>query len=52
MRSVRHPITSAKFPIPRDLAGFDFDASPVDRRLVMQLSDMDFSEQAHNVVRR
>jgi len=50
MRSVRYQITSAKFPIHRDLAGFDFDASPVDRTLVMQLADMDFTEQAHNVV--
>lgn len=50
MRSVRYQITSAKFPIHRDLAGFDFDASPVDRKLVMQLADMDFTEQAHNVV--
>ncbi len=50
MRSVRYQITSAKFPIHRDLAGFDFDASPVDRKLVMQLAGMDFTEQAHNVV--
>jgi DNA replication protein DnaC len=50
MRSVRYQITSAKFPIHRDLAGFDFEASPVDRKLVMQLADMDLTEQAHNVV--
>lgn len=50
MRSVRYQITSAKFPIHRDLAGFDFDASSVDRKLVMQLACMDFTEQAHNVV--
>jgi DNA replication protein DnaC len=50
MRSVRYQITSAKFPIHRDLAGFDFEASPVDRKLVMHLADMDFTEQAHNVV--
>jgi len=50
MRSVRYQITSAKFPIHRDLAGFEFDASPVDRKLVMQLADIDFTEQAHNVV--
>ena len=50
MRSVRYQITSAKFPIHRDLAGFDFEASPVDRKLVMQLADLDFTEQAHNVV--
>ena len=50
MRSVRYQITAAKFPIHRDLAGFDFDACPVDRKLVMQLADMTFTEQAHNLV--
>ena len=50
MRSVRYQITAAKFPIHRDLAGFDFDACPVDRKLVMQLADMAFTEQAHNLV--
>ncbi len=50
MRSVRHQIQAAKFPVHRDLAGFDFDQSPVDRRLVMQLADLSFTEQAHNVV--
>ena len=50
MRSVRHQMTAAKFPVHRDLAGFDFDISPVDRKLVMQLADMTFTEAAHNVV--
>jgi DNA replication protein DnaC len=50
MRSVRHQMNAAKFPVHRDLAGFDFDISPVDRKLVMQLADMSFTEHAHNVV--
>jgi DNA replication protein DnaC len=50
MRSVRHQLNTAKFPVHRDLAGFDFDISPVDRKLVMQLADMSFTQQAHNVV--
>ena len=50
MRSVRYQITAAKFPIHRDLAGFDFEACPVDRKLVMQLADMAFTEEAHNLV--
>jgi len=50
MRSVRHQMTAAKFPVHRDLAGFDFDISPVDRKLVMQLADMSFTQHAHNVV--
>lgn len=50
MRSVRHQMTAAKFPVHRDLAGFDFELSPVDRKLVMQLADMSFTEHVHNVV--
>jgi DNA replication protein DnaC len=50
MRSVRWQMSAAKFPVHRDLAGFDFELSPVDRKLVMQLADMAFTEKAHNVV--
>jgi DNA replication protein DnaC len=50
MRSVSHQMHAAKFPVHRDLAGFDFDASPVDRKLVLQLAEADFTEAAHNAV--
>lgn len=50
VRSVNHQMNAAKFPVHRDLAGFDFDGSPVDRKLVMQLADMSFTEAAHNLV--
>jgi DNA replication protein DnaC len=50
MRSVSHQMHAAKFPVHRDLAGFDFDVSPVDRKLVLQLAETDFTEAAHNVV--
>ena len=33
MRSIRYQLHSAKFPVHRDLAGFDFDHSKVDRQL-------------------
>ncbi len=49
-RSVGHQMASAKFPVHRDLAGFDFEASPVDRKLVLQLAETTFTEAAHNVV--
>lgn len=49
-RSVSNQMTVARFPVHRDLAGFDFDASPVDRKLVMQLAECSFTEAAHNVV--
>lgn len=50
MRSVAHQMHAAKFPVHRDLAGFDFEASPVERKLVVQLAETDFTELAHNVV--
>ena len=50
MRSVSHQMTSAKFPVHRDLAGFDFDVSPVDRALIHTLADMTFTDAAHNAV--
>ena len=34
LRSIRHQMNAAKFPVHRDLAGFDFVSSKVDRRLV------------------
>jgi len=43
-------MASAKFPVHRDLAGFEFEVSPVDRKLVMQLAETTFTEAAHNVV--
>jgi hypothetical protein len=30
-RSIAHQMQVAKFPVHRDLAGLDFDVSPVDR---------------------
>ena len=50
LRSVSHQLSSAKFPVHRDLAGFDFEASRVDRKLVTKLAQCDFTEAAHNVV--
>jgi IstB-like ATP binding protein len=50
MRSVSHQMHAAKFPVHRDLAGFDFEVSPVDRKLVMLLASTAFTEGAHNAV--
>jgi DNA replication protein DnaC len=49
-RSVGHQMSAARFPAHRDLAGFDFEISPVDKKLVMQLAETSFTEAAHNVV--
>ena len=50
MRSVSHQMHAAKFPVHRDLAGFDFEGSPVDRKLIHTLAELAFTEQAQNVV--
>jgi DNA replication protein DnaC len=50
MRSVRHQMNAAKFPVHRDLAGFDFQASKVDEQLVRQLATMAFTDSAQNAV--
>ena len=50
MRSVSHQMQVAKFPVHRDIAGFDFEVSPVDRKLVSTLVTTDFTDDAHNVV--
>ena len=50
MRSISYQMHSAKFPVHRDLAGFEFEQSKVDRSLIDELAGMSFTEQAHNVV--
>jgi DNA replication protein DnaC len=50
MRSINYQMKSARFPIHRDLAGFDFTQSCVDQRLISELADLNFTEGAHNVV--
>jgi DNA replication protein DnaC len=48
--SVRHQMKAARFPLHRDLAGFDFEASTVDQKLVRQLSTLEFTDAAQNAV--
>ena len=50
MRSVSHQMHSAKFPVHRDLAGFVFESSSVDRKLIHTLAETAFTEAAQNVV--
>ena len=49
-RSVSHQLSATRFPVHRDLAGFDFEVSPVDRKLVMTLASTAFTDDAHNAV--
>lgn len=50
IRSISHQMHTAKFPVHRDLAGFDFEHSKVDHGLITDLADLSFTEAAHNVV--
>lgn len=49
-RSIRYQMHAAKFPVHRDLAGFDFESSKADPSLIDELDTLAFTEQAHNVV--
>nr|WP_280637649.1 IS21-like element helper ATPase IstB [Methylomonas koyamae] len=50
IRSIRYQLQSARFPVHRDLAGFDFEQAKADRALVEQLAGGAFIDAAHNVV--
>jgi hypothetical protein len=41
---------AAKFPVHRDLAGFDFEQSKVDQKLIRATGHLSFTEAAQNVV--
>jgi DNA replication protein DnaC len=50
MRSIAHQMKTARFPMHRDLAGFDFTVSQVDKVLIQKLSDLAFTDDAQNAV--
>ena len=50
VRSVSHQMNAAKFPVHRDLAGFDFASSKLDQVLVKQLATLAFTGTAQNAV--
>ena len=50
VRSVSHQMNAAKFPVHRDLAGFDFTSCKVDQPLVKQLATLAFTDTAQNAV--
>jgi DNA replication protein DnaC len=50
VRSIRYQMSAARFPMHRDLAGFDFGKSKVDEKLIGQLATSDFIDAAANVV--
>ena len=48
IRSLNHQIFAAKFPLHRDLAGFDFTSSKVDQILVRQLATLALTGTVQN----
>jgi DNA replication protein DnaC len=50
VRSMAYQMGAARFPMHRDLAGFDFTASHVDEALIRELHQGKFIEAAQNVV--
>jgi len=50
MRNATPRMKSARFLLHRDLVGFDFEVSPVDRTLIQKLADLSFTEGAQNLV--
>jgi len=50
IRAIRYQLSSAKFPIHRDLLGFDFSQSKVDAPLVNTLATLKFTDAAQNHV--
>ncbi len=50
VRSVAYQLKAARFPVYRDLAGFDFASSEINEALVRQLHRCEFMDDANNVV--
>ena len=50
VRSMAYQMGAARFPMHRDLSGFDFTASHVDETLIRELHQGKFIEAAQNVV--
>jgi DNA replication protein DnaC len=49
-RSIRYQMTIAKLPLAKDLNSFVFDGTPINERLVRDLSQGDFLAQQRNCV--
>ena len=49
-RSLRYQLKAAKFPIHRDLAGFDWTETPLPQAQIEQLASATFMETAHNLI--
>ncbi|STQ90121.1 IS21-like element helper ATPase IstB [Iodobacter fluviatilis] len=50
VRSLRYQLKAARFPIHRDLLGFDWAESPLAASQIEQLATAAFMEHAHNLI--
>ena len=50
VRSIAYQMKAAKFPVYRDLAGFDFAQSDVNEALVRSLYRCEFTQDSQNIV--
>ena len=50
VRSTAYQMGAARFPVHRDLAGFEFEHASVDETLVRRLHSTEFTSAAHNAV--
>ena len=49
-RSIRYRMTQARFPVPKDLDGFEFENTPIDETQLQTLYAGEFIEQQRNIV--
>lgn len=50
LKSLRHQLKSARFPIHRDLLGINWAETPLSQTVVEQLATAAFMETAHNLI--
>jgi DNA replication protein DnaC len=49
-RSLSYQLKAARFPLNRDLMGFDWQESPLQRTRIEQLANAGFMDQAYNLI--
>lgn len=49
-RRLNYQLSAAKFPVHRDLAGFDWQESPLPQAQIEQLATASFMDTAHNLI--
>ena len=50
LKSLRYQLKAARFPIHRDLLGFDWAETPLSQAVMEQLASAAFMETAHNLI--